>query len=484
MKQMEYKFESNTQELKYKVLKAAAKAGFNKEKRVSKSKLAKEIIPGPKPSFRCCIHKERTIIKERLQIALHEEKDESIIKVIDSACEQCPIQRYTVTDACRGCIARSCENSCPVDAVYMVAGRAYINYEKCIECGKCKETCQFNAISDTLRPCRRSCPVDAIEIDDSKIAKINYEKCISCGQCAYNCPFGAITDISYVKDVAQDLANKVPMYALIAPSIASQFNNTKIGQVTHSLKKIGFKDVIEVALGADIVIKTETEEFIQRMEENNNYMTTSCCPSFVNLIEANAKDQVNHISTTVSPMVALGRLVKDLHKDAVTVFIGPCIAKKHEAKKPEFKDAIDYVITFEELRSLLGAKDIVVCDMPEDPLNNASYQGRMFAVQGGVASSITNYIIDNNLDVDFQPVLSNGAKECLKNINLAKYGKLKGNFIEGMACNGGCISGPGSLTHQKKDANTIKQYALKAKEKTTNDALEVINTLNLKLHKK
>jgi [FeFe] hydrogenase (group B1/B3) len=480
---MNLKFETNLQELKYKVLKAAACMGFSDLRKFDRDSIANKIITGPKPSFRCCIYKERQIIKDRLTYALDESKNEHIIQVIDTACDQCPIDRYTVTNSCRGCIARSCENACPVDAIYIVAGRAYINQEKCIECGRCKDACQFNAISDVQRPCRRSCPVDAIDMDEHKIATINYDKCISCGQCAYNCPFGAITDRSFIYPVANKLSKQEqPMYALIAPSIASQFDNGSIGQIAHALKKAGFTDVIEVALGADMVIKEETNEFIER-KEDLDFMTTSCCPAFVNLVETQFSELLPNMSTTVSPMIALGRLVKNMHKDAVNVFIGPCMAKKEEAQRGNLKDAIDYVLTFEELRSLLDARDINVNDMPTSPLNNASYYGRMFAVNGGVSSSIKSYIEDNNLDIDFKPVAANGTAECIKNLKLAKFKRLNGNFMEGMVCSGGCISGPGSTTHRRKDAATIKNHASEAKEKTTDEALSVIRTNELHLHR-
>lgn len=480
---MDYTFETTMQKLKYSVLKEAASIGYNINTETDRDLIAQNIIPGPKPSFRCCIYKERSIIKERLSHALNERDDDHIIRVIEAACDQCPMNRFTVTDACRGCIARSCEHACPVDAINIIAGKAYINQEKCIECGRCKEACQFNAISDVQRPCRRSCPVDAIDMDENKVAVIDYEKCISCGQCAFNCPFGAITDITYIHDVARYLSDSTKkVYALVAPSISSQFDNTTIGQVTHALKSIGFNDVIEVALGADIVIKHESLEYVEHLKDNA-YMTTSCCPGFVNILQSKFPNAISNMSTTVSPMIALGRFVKELHEDAITVFIGPCMAKKQEALQDDIKDAINYVITFEELRALLGAKEINIQEMPIDPLNNASYFGRMFPISSGVSESIKAYIKDNNIEVTFNPTSANGAKECIKYLKLAQHGKLPGTFLEGMACTGGCICGPGSLNHRKKDINEVKKFATLAKEKSTNDSLSVIETNGLKLHR-
>lgn len=475
---MKYKFESDIHKLKYDVLKEAAIIGFEQSPEVDRDKIAEKIIPGPKPRFRCCIYKERTIIKERLSYALNEKDDQHIVKVIETACDQCPINRYTVTNSCRGCIARSCQNACPVDAIYIVDGVAYINQEKCVECGKCKDACQFNAISDVERPCRRSCPVDAIDMDENKIATIDYEKCISCGKCAYNCPFGAITDITHIKEVAFNLSKRKNMYALIAPSISSQFDYSSIGEITHALKSIGFTDVIEVALGADMTVKHESHEFINHLD-NHKYMTTSCCSSFVNLVSSKFSTETKNVSETPSPMVMIGKLVKEFHSDATTVFIGPCMAKKEEAKIQDAKGAIDYVLTFEELRALLGAKEIDFKNMNTEPLNNGSYHGRLFPLSGGVSNAIKRYISDNNLEVNYQPVIANGAKECIKSLNFAKHGRLPGNFIEGMICEGGCISGPGAITHQKRDVGAVKKYALEAKEKTTNESLQVIDSISM-----
>lgn len=480
---MNLKFETNMQKLKYAVLKEAALIGFNSISIVDKEAIAEKIIPGPKPTFRCCTDKERNIIKERLSYALGEEENKELVQVIVRACDQCPMDRYTVTNSCRGCIARSCSNACPVDSIFFVEGKAYIDQNKCIECGRCKDSCLFNAISDVMRPCRRSCPVDAINMDEDKVAIIDYEKCISCGNCAYNCPFGAITDVSQISEVARDLSdNELNTFALIAPSISSQFDNTTIGQVKKALKEIGFTDVIEVALGADMVIKNEANEFKDHIQDSE-YMTTSCCPGFFNLVETQFPEELSNVSTTVSPMIALGRYVKSLHKQSKTVFIGPCIAKKSEANRSNLEDAIDYVITFEELRALIGAKEIDINSLEFEPLDNASYYGRMFAIHTGVSSSIGDYIKDNDIKVNYKPVAANGIKECIKTIKVAKTGKAPFNFIEGMACIGGCIGGPGSLTHRRKDIQSIKKYAALAKEKSVSESLKVHNINNLKLHR-
>lgn len=473
-------FETNVQEIKYKVLKEVAINGFKSLPEFDYQLIAKKIIPGPKATFRCCIHKERAIIEERLKIVTQTDKSK-IIEVVPSACDQCQIHRYNITDSCRGCLARSCEMNCPVNAIYFIDNKAYINYELCIECGKCKSSCSFDAVSDVLRPCVKSCPVNAIMIDENKQAQIDYDKCISCGQCVFKCPFGAITDTSHIYDIAKTLTSSNNTYALIAPAISSQFSESTIGQVTSALKSIGFKDVIEVALGADMVVNSETLEFRDKCS-NNTFMTTSCCPAFYNLIHKNYPNLKNNISSTISPMVAIGKLVKQTDKFAKTVFIGPCISKKHEVLRNNVNDTIDYVMTFEELRALIGAKNIIVNECSEHPLNNASYYSRLFPISGGVSNAIISYITDNNIDIDIKPIIANGSKECIKYLKIANMNKLPGNFIEGMMCEGGCISGPGSISHQRKDLKAVKSYAEHAKEKSINDSLNVIDTHKINMH--
>lgn len=474
------KFETQVQKIKYEVLKEVARNKFMNNKSINTIKVSEEIITGPKPSFRCCIYKERHIIQSRINlITKKKNKDEQIIHIVKEACDECPMNRFTVTNTCRGCIAKYCMESCPVNAIFEVNGKAYINQDKCIECGKCKQACPYDAISDVSRPCKSACPVDAISIDENKIAVIDYDKCIECGACLYKCPFGAITDISYIGEVAELITSKNEVYAVVAPAISTQFAPLRITQVVTALKELGFTDVIEVALGADMVIRSEATEFIEKTKEKN-FMTTSCCPSFYEMISKKYPKLTENRSTTISPMVAIGKLIKYIHPNSHVVFIGPCVAKKKEAQRDYVVDAIDYVLTFEELQALIGAKEINIEECHDTPLDNASYFGRLFAKSSGVTQSIIEYVKD--LDIDFNPVVANGSKECATQLKIASLGRLNGNFIEGMACVGGCISGPASITHQKKDIKEVDKYASLSMEKTTNQALEVFSDIEINMH--
>jgi len=238
-------FENNVQMIKHSVLKEVAKAAYS-EKPELLNEIPEKIIRGPEPITRCCIYKERAIIEDRVKLAGGgKEGEENIIQVIDSACDECPISRFVVTEACRGCLAHYCSEACPVDAIAHIGGKAFINSKKCIECGACRKACPYNAISDVMRPCRRACPVDAISMDENKKAIIDQEKCILCGACVYQCPFGAIMDKSFVTDVIRLLRESgkgavFNVYALVAPAISSQFYGYSIENIVASLKKLCF----------------------------------------------------------------------------------------------------------------------------------------------------------------------------------------------------------------------------------------------------
>lgn len=482
------KFENNVQYIKYLVNKEVLKRFLKGDLETSIDKVAQTIVPGPKPLTRCCIYKERHIVEERTKLIMEPLQGENVIKILDAACDECPVDRFVVTEACRGCMGHKCHENCPKDAIFFVNHKAYINQELCIECGKCKANCPFNAISEVQRPCIRSCHADALHIDANKKAYIDDKKCVSCGACVYQCPFGAIVDKSYVLDVMkliQDSENntKYKVYAVVAPAISSQFTNVKIEQVISGIEKLGFHHAIEAALGADIVSCHEAHEFAETIEERK-WMTTSCCPAFVSYVKKNHPDLMSHVSSTVSPMVAMARTIKSLESDAKVVFIGPCTAKKMEIKEEDIKDAVDYVITFEELYSMLDALEIDLKECPEVALDNASYYGRIFARSGGVADAVKQVIELQGIDVDYQPVKCDGLDECAKNLKIASFNRLKGNFIEGMACHCGCIGGAGALSHGPKDVTEVDKYGKLSKETNSMEATRIFNidSLNLERH--
>lgn len=435
--------------------------------------IPKIVSPGPNSNFRCCVYHERAVVADRVQMAMGGNPDvKGMIEVLGSACDQCTINRYIITEACRGCIANRCLSSCPVDAIYMHKGKAVINYDKCIECGRCKQACPYNAIADVMRPCKRDCPTNAITFDDNKLAVIDYSKCISCGACVYNCPFGAIQDKSQIVSVIEMLRVKQkPVYAMLAPAFATQFEYVDLGKVITGIKMLGFRDVIEVALGADMVTRHEAHELLEH-KAKGELLTSSCCPGFVNFIDLKYPELKGHVSKTVSPMTATARLIKTIDPEAVVVFIGPCIAKKTEQLRAQ---DTDYVLTFEELAAMLDSQALDLTTLEPSPLNNASYYGRKFATSGGVSASVANYI----KEITDEPIAieaCDGIEACDKALKLVKFKRFEKDFIEGMACKGGCIKGPVTMHYGPKDIKVLESYSKAALEGNTDDALEIFKT--------
>jgi [FeFe] hydrogenase (group B1/B3) len=472
------KFDNQVQFVKNEVIASVARLAFEGRLYENISEIPKLVNPGPDPRFRCCIHHERAITAERITMVMGGQKDEKgIVQVLESACDQCPVERYTVTETCRGCLAHRCKGACPVNAITIVDNKAVIDYSKCIECGKCKTSCPYNAIAGVMRPCRRDCPTGAIEMDSRKKAVIDHDKCISCGACVYKCPFGAIQEKSEVLPVIDKLRDgHKHMYAMLAPAFSSQFDFADLGQVIHGIKKLGFKDVVEVALGADMVVQHESAELLEAIEEST-VLTSSCCPGFVNYIDIKYPKLKGHVSKTVSPMIATARLIKKIDNQAEVVFIGPCIAKKSEKEKT--KD-VEYVLTFEELAALIESRDIDLTQLSPHPLNNASYFGRKFAASGGLSMAVKDYLGEDKAK-DVRTMVCDGIAECDKALKLTGVNRLQADFVEGMACKGGCIKGPVTMHHGPKDVRSVENYSKKALEENPDQSLRIFDLKGIDL---
>lgn len=455
-------FDTEVQFLKYRVLKSVSRRAFNGTLLKELPNIPNEIIPGPKPTTRCCIYKERAIVNERIKLALGGNPDNpNVIEVINIACDECPVAGYKVTEACRGCIAHRCEVACKFGAIYFDRNqKAHIDKDKCVECGACSKVCPYSAIANHKRPCEVACKVKAITMDNNHTAVINNDKCIQCGACVYQCPFGAIVDKSYILDAIEMLKNKEEVYAIVAPSISAQFVYATLGQVVSGIKELGFTGVIEAALGADLVAYYEAIELAEK-----GFLTTSCCPAFVNFIKKNFPDLEKHISHNLSPMTMIAKVIKEAHPNAKTVFIGPCTAKKAEAQKEEVKKYVDCVLTFEELIALFGAQNLDIKTLEESPLEDATLFGRSFARSGGVTEAVIQSIKEQNLNFDLNPITCDGIENIRLVLAKANKGLIDNNFIEGMVCSGGCIGGPCALTHATKDRSLIDKHASKTSKK-------------------
>ena len=461
------KFDTKVQYVKYKVLQEVAKQAWNDTLLENVLDIPKMIAPQKESSTSCCVYKERAILGERVKLAMGGDVDNpNIIQVIDIACDECPAAGYEVTSSCRGCLAHHCETACKRGAIwYDHNHEAHIDKSKCVECGMCAKVCPYSAIVNRKRPCQNACKVKAINISEDNVAAIDNEKCIQCGACVYQCPFGAIMDKSYMLNVIDLIkkseTQKTKVYAMVAPAIASQFSYAKVGQIVAGLKKLGFYSVVEAALGADMVALTESQELVEK-----GFLTSSCCPAFVKYIKTAFPTLVPYISHNMSPMGALAKYIKEHVENAKVVFIGPCTSKKAEAQLANVKPYVDAVITFEELQALFDSRDIEITELEEENLDDASYFGRIFARIGGLSEAVVQALKEQDLEFDVKAVTCDGIEECRMALLKKSKNVLDANFIEGMACIGGCIGGAGCLTHGEKNKVAVDKYGKTAGDKT------------------
>ncbi len=435
-------------DVKHEVLYQVAKHAYLKDLDEKRDQIPYDIIPGPQANFRCCIYKEREIIRQRVRVAegrspIQDKENSNIVQVVESACEGCPINRFVVTDNCQHCMSRKCQQACNFHAITIEKNKAVIDTQICKECGKCAQACPYNAIADLMRPCKRSCPVNAITMDENKIVVVDEEKCIHCGQCIKNCPFGAIMDRSFMVSVIDLINQGLPVYAMFAPAGEGQFGNVSMADLAEAIKELGFADMYEVSLGGDMVADSEAREWLEAYQEGKK-MTTSCCPAFVTMVKKHFPQLEDHVSTTVSPMSAMARFIRAKHPGAITVFIGPCIAKKSEVLESITQDNADYALTFEELDAMFRAKGVEL-KVSDRQLQQGSIYGKKFCSSGGVTAAVLEAFKEMDVKVDAKVAQCNGAAECKKALLMMKVGKLPEDFIEGMACEGGCVNGPGSI---------------------------------------
>lgn len=382
------------------------------------------------------------------------------MQVVPSACASCEDNKYEVSDMCKGCLAHPCAEVCPKHAISMVNGHSYIDQEKCVHCGKCKSVCPYDAISKKERPCSRACGVKAIGSDEFGRAKIDNEKCVSCGMCMVSCPFGAISDKSQIYQLARSLKEGNEIIAEIAPAFVGQFGSMEPKDVHAALETLGFSEVYEVALGADIGAVSEARHYAEKVATGElPFLLTSCCPSWSMLAKKYFPTMIDNISQELTPMVATARSIKQEHPDAKVVFIGPCAAKKLEASRRSVRSDVDFVITFEELVGMFDAKGI---DMGEKEnahsMHDATAAGRGYAVAGGVAGAIEECLKAYYPDVTPKIIHAEGLAECKKTLALAKAGKINGCLIEGMGCPGGCIAGAGTNLPLNKAAAKVNWF--------------------------
>lgn len=437
-----------------------------------------QIVSEDTPRLRCCVHKERAVLKQRIDVALGTDtgmniieaakkaisepvdRTQHVIAVLPEACSACPVNKYMITDVCRRCLTHRCMNGCPKKAISVYQGRAHIDYDLCIECGNCYRGCPYGAVVEIARPCEKACKVHALHMGDHRKAEIDKTKCVECGACRGACPFGAIEERSHVVQLIQDLKNKdKKVYALLAPSFVGQFGlKVTPGQIKTACRMLGFSEVKEVAVGADMTTISEGEEFVEKVVGGKQkLLTSSCCPAFVATVKRHAPALADCISDTVSPMVARSKAMKHNDPGAVTVFIGPCIAKKVEAR--EHPDEIDYSLTFEELKCMMDSRGIDPLKCEAEPFHpDSSADGCSFPQAQGVSTAVKDYA-EKFHNVTPKSLYCNGLEECLGALKDFQDGKLDIQYLEGMACVKGCLNGPGALTEPGLTRVLLKRFA-------------------------
>ncbi len=470
------KFDTKVQHLKYKVLREVARLAWKGTLTENLLNIPQMIVPGKMPTMRCCVYKERAILADRVKLAMGGDRENpNVIEVIDIACDECPMGGYEVTNACRGCLAHRCEDVCRFGALNFDENHvAHIDKTKCKECGACAKVCPYTAIIGRKRPCENACKIKAISMNENKVAAIDNSKCIACGACVYQCPFGAITDKSYILDVIRmlresDNNRSYKVFAVVAPAISSQFKYAKNGQVVTGLKELGFHTVIEAALSADMVADAESTELAEK-----GFLTSSCCPAFVSYIEKSFPDLLPFVSHNLSPMATISKYIHEHEAPCKVVFIGPCTAKKAEVQKDNIKPYVNAAMTFEELQALFDSRDIDITTLSESALDNASYFGRIFARSGGLSDAVAEALKEHGSDFELKTCACDGIEQCRNALMLKSRGRLDANFIEGMACIGGCIGGAGCLTHGSNNKAEIDKYGMQAYEKKISDAISVL----------
>ncbi|MGI6065634.1 MAG: [Fe-Fe] hydrogenase large subunit C-terminal domain-containing protein [Bacillota bacterium] len=323
--------------------------------------------------------------------------------------------------------------------------------------------------SPQSQPCSHVCPTGAITCEESGLHKINHDLCVECGHCVNSCISGAIVARSEFAQVATMLLQSTihPVYAILAPSFVGQFGREVSPEIFKSaLRSLGFTEVYEVALAADITTIYEAEEFVERMHQDKKFMITSCCcPAFIKFIEKLRPKVANLVSPTVSPMIAMGRMLKKKDPNCRVVFIGPCIAKKNEAKRPDLQPAVDCVLTFKETKALLEAAEIKLDgSLGRTEINDASHDGRIFAHTGGVTEAIIRAVRRFDPNITVKPVKGNGLKQCGELLREIEEGKIEANFMEGMGCPGGCVGGPGTIIDVEEAAQLVKDFAQRSSQ--------------------
>jgi [FeFe] hydrogenase (group B1/B3) len=442
--------------------------------RIPRNMIQRNAVPN-----RCCIEKDREIIRQRVISALGfglEDEEEIDIKLLSDfakesltrtkiespiltfiaeGCNACVRVNYYVTEVCHNCVAKPCIVNCPRGAISSDERKANIAPKKCVNCGLCMKVCPYHAIVYVPVPCEESCPTGAISKDENGKESIDYTKCIFCGKCIKACPFGAITEKSQIIDVITALKADNAV-ALLAPAIIGQFPGT-LEQILGAVKLLGFSHVVEVAKGADITVETEATELQERLEKGDHVMGTSCCPAYIEAVKKHAKNFEKFVSHAKTPMAYTAEIARKEYPGKKIVFIGPCVAKRHEGLS---NSDVDFVLTFEELGALfIGKKiDTASCSEGSFDIKSERAESKNFPVSQGVAGAVKKCLEDSGSTFELKAAYINGlSKKTIKLLDIYAN-KCPGNLLEIMSCEGGCIGGPGVVSNPSVSRKKLEQY--------------------------
>lgn len=486
-------YKNSVRELRRKVFVEIARVAFESEHFTSDlEEIPYKLTPTEKPQYRESIYRERAIAVERVRLAMgmsvsrqdrpvhltlgfsrsnitEQYYEPPLMQVIPSACDKCEDNVYEVSNQCRKCLSRYCVHACPVGAVKIGEdGHAEIDKKKCIRCGRCKESCPYGSIVHKVRPCSEACGVHAIGSDSLGRAKIDPEICVGCGQCMVQCPFGAIADKSQIFQLIRSIQAGDEIVAEVAPSIIGQFGEkVTLSHMRAALETLGFKEVYEVACGADCGAAEEAKAYAEEVATGKlPFLLTSCCPSWIMLAETQFPEMKDVVSSALTPMTATARAIKEKRPSSRVVFIGPCAAKKLEAMRESVRPYVDFVITFEELAAIFEARGIdpSACGAKEGT-EEATAAGRGFGASGGVADAVATCVKAYYPDVSIKMDNAEGLSSCVRLLTQAKLGLKNGYLLEGMGCVGGCVGGAGVNIPVEKGAREVKKFASSTEKK-------------------
>lgn len=470
-------YENNTDRIKTRLLVEVARLLMKGQLEETIDQVPVHLYPRGTGGVRCCIYRDRAVSKYRLMSILgHRFEDETdelkslqayaretlereaprtqTLTLIGEACSACKEARHFVTNMCQGCVARSCEVNCPKDAIRIIDGQAIIDDDQCVNCGLCLKACPYHAIVYSPVPCEDACPVGAISKDQGGYEQIDFDKCTFCGKCMKACPFGAIMEMSQMVDVLQQIRSGKKVTAMLAPALAGQFP-VAFEKVAAAVLALGFNKVVQVALGADLTAAQEAEELTKKLNDGQAFMTTSCCPAYVEAVRKHIPELRPFVSDTPTPMHYTAQWAKQNDPDAVTVFIGPCVAKRHEGVHD---DQVDYVLTTNELGAMFVAAGLELEELePADFAAEGGAEGKLFALSGGVSDAVRKNLADPS---EITPAAVNGLdKKSMRLLKSYAKGKCPGNLLEVMGCEGGCVAGACNICKPEAAARKLKTYA-------------------------